>query len=100
VTPDVVRTPTKATITITGHAGRGRAAGRIYVHGRTTAANGSLVTVRTRVAGTRVYASSGTRRVRADGTFTWQQRASSPVYVYVRAGRGVFSNRVLIRPVR
>ncbi len=100
VNTEVVHAAAKTTMSITGRADRGRYAGRIYLSGRTSAAPGTLLTVRTRVAGTKGYITSGTSRVKANGRFTWQHMASKPTYIYVRISLGVHSNRVLVRPLR
>ena len=97
VTTASVGAPTRFTVSIKGHAGRGRNSGRIFVRGRTTAPAGTPVTVRLRHVGSSVYVSSGTARVDAKGNFTWRGRSRTPVFAYVRIAPGAHSNLVQIR---
>lgn len=92
----IVREPAKYSIAISGHAGRGRNAGRVTVMGRTTAPPGTRVTVRLRAVGASAYVIGGKVRVGAKGTFTWQGRSRTPVFAYVSLAPGLRSNRVLI----
>ena len=96
----MVHAEAMTTLAISGRAGRGRYAGIIYVTGRTSAAPGTLLSVLTRVQGVKGYTVAGTSRVMSNGRFTWREKASKPVYAYVRISPDVQSNRVLIRPMR
>ena len=96
----VARSAATASIVITGRAGRGQLAGRIYVTGHATRLAGTVVRVRVRFAGHPTYTDSGTVRVAEDGAFTWQRRARQRAFVYVLDDHGTRSNRVIIAPVR
>lgn len=89
--------PPVTSILISGRAGMGKRAPRIYVEGTTTGLADSMVVAHVRLPGQRMYAEAGTRSVHADGSFTWSMRTSRRAYVYFTGPGEVRSNRVIIR---